>query len=63
MLENISKPEVVEVSMRLETDRLYMREMNQVDFNSLCKILQDEETMCAYEGVFSKDEVQKWLDR
>ena len=63
MLEEASKPKVVEVSMRLETDRLYMREMNQGDFNSLCKILQDEETMYAYEGAFSEDEVQEWLDK
>ena len=49
--------------MRLETERLYLREMMQSDFSSLCKILQDEETMTAYEGAFSDAEVQEWLDR
>ncbi len=49
--------------MVLETERLYLREMNQLDFNSLCKILQDEDTMYAYEGAFSDEEVQEWLDR
>ena len=49
--------------MILETERLYFREMNQLDFNSLCKILQDEDTMYAYEGAFSDKEVQEWLDR
>ncbi len=49
--------------MILETERLYLREMNQGDFNSLCKILQDEATMYAYEGAFSDKEVQEWLDR
>lgn len=49
--------------MIFETERLYLREMNQSDFNSLCKILQDEETMYAYEGVFDDEEVQEWLDR
>ncbi|MDE6470635.1 MAG: GNAT family N-acetyltransferase [Eubacterium sp.] len=49
--------------MVLETERLYLREMNQNDFDSLCKILQDEEVMYAYEGAFSDDEVQEWLDR
>lgn len=49
--------------MILETERLYLREMNQADFNSLCKILQDEETMYAYEVAFSDLEVQEWLDR
>ena len=46
-----------------ETERLYLREMNQSDVNSLCKILQDEDTMYAYEGAFSDDEVREWLDR
>lgn len=49
--------------MILETERLYLRELNQTDFGSLCKILQDKETMYAYEGAFSVDEVQEWLDR
>lgn len=49
--------------MILETERSYLREMNQADFNSLCKILQDEETMYAYEGTFSDKEVQEWLER
>ncbi len=49
--------------MIFETERLYFREMNQSDYNSLCKILQDEETMYAYEGAFSDKEVQEWLDR
>lgn len=49
--------------MIFETERLYLREMNQSDFESLCKILQDEETMYAYEGAFSDAEAQDWLDR
>lgn len=49
--------------MILETDRLYFREMNRADYDALCKILQDEETMYAYEGAFSDEEAQEWLDR
>ena len=49
--------------MILETERLYLREMQPTDFHSLCDILQDEETMYAYEGAFSDQEVQEWLDR
>lgn len=49
--------------MILETERLYLREMNQGDFEALCKILQDDEAMYAYEGAFSDEEVQEWLDR
>lgn len=49
--------------MIFETERLYLREMNQNDFPSLCKILQDEKTMYAYEGAFNDRETQEWLDR
>lgn len=49
--------------MIFETERLYLRELKQSDFKSLCRILQDEETMYAYEGAFSDVEVQEWLDR
>lgn len=49
--------------MILKTERLYLREMNQSDYESLCRILQDNETMYAYEGAFTDTEVQEWLDR
>lgn len=49
--------------MILETKRLYLRELKEDDFDALCEILQDEETMYAYEGAFSNGEVQEWLDR
>lgn len=49
--------------MILETERLYLRELEQSDFFALCRILQDEQTMYAYEGAFTDAEVQDWLDR
>jgi len=49
--------------MVLETSRLWLREMQQSDYSALCKILQDEDVMYAYEGVFSDAEVQEWLDK
>lgn len=49
--------------MIFETERLYLREMEQSDFEGLCKILKDEETMYAYEGAFNDTEVQEWLDK
>ena len=48
--------------MILETERLYLRKMEQSDYLALCKILQDKEVMYAYEHAFSDEEVQKWLD-
>lgn len=47
----------------LETERLYLREMTQSDYGALCSILQDEETMYAYNGAFDDNMVQEWLDK
>ena len=48
----------------IETERLIIREMNQLDLNALCKIMCDEEVMKAtYESAFSEEEVQRWLNR
>lgn len=47
----------------IATERLYLRKMTQEDFPALCKILQDDDVMYAYEGAFSDVEVQNWLDR
>lgn len=49
--------------MILETERLYLRELTEADLDALREILQDEETMYAYEGAFSDGEVREWLDR
>lgn len=49
--------------MVLETERLYLREMNQNDFVALSKILQDEDTMYAYNGAFNDEETWAWLDK
>lgn len=49
--------------MILETQRLILREMTQVDLPALRRILQDEETMVAYNGAFDEAETQAWLDR
>lgn len=49
--------------MILETERLYMRRLEPSDLEALKAILQDEETMYAYEGAFSDEEAQEWLDR
>lgn len=53
----------MEKNFILETERLYLREMEQSDYASLCKIMQDEETMYAYNGTYSGSETQEWLDR
>lgn len=47
--------------MIIETKRLILREMNEDDYDDLCKILQDEKVMYAYEHAFSNEEVNDWL--
>lgn len=37
--------------------------MTESDRTDLCEILQDAQTMTAYEHAFSDDEVDAWLDR
>ena len=49
--------------MILETKRLLLRELKQDDFDDICKLLQDPIVMYAYEGAFSKKEVQEGLDK
>lgn len=49
--------------MVIETERLYLRELQQTDKEALSAILQDEQTMYAYEGAFDDKEVQNWLDK
>ena len=45
----------------LETDRLYLRKINQTDFPELCGILQNEAVMYAWEHTFTVDEVHAWI--
>lgn len=49
--------------MRIDTKRLYLREMNENDMDSLKAILQDTITMHAYEHAFSDEECHIWLDK
>ena len=49
--------------MVLETKRLLLREMTQADLPFLCSMMQDADVMYAYEGPFTAEEVQGWLDR
>ncbi len=40
-----------------------MRELNNNDYKSLCKMLMDKYVMYAYEHAFSEDEARQWLER
>ena len=49
--------------MILETRRLYLRRLEESDYQALCRTLQDEQAMYAYEGAFCDEEVRDWLER
>lgn len=49
--------------MVIETRRLSLRELTEQDLPALREILQDAETMTAYEGAFDDAMVDAWLAR
>jgi RimJ/RimL family protein N-acetyltransferase len=49
--------------MMIETERLCLREMVTSDYDALAAILQDDETMYAYDGAFSDVETREWFDK
>ena len=49
--------------MIFQTKRLVLRELTPDDYSDLCLILQDIETMYAYEHAFSDREVHQWLQK
>lgn len=47
----------------IETKRLILREINESDYEEIAKILQDIDTMYAWEKSFSKEEVKQWINK
>lgn len=47
----------------IETPRLQLREMVWDDKESIAAILQDERVMYAYNGAFSEEETDAWIER
>ncbi|WP_304173095.1 GNAT family N-acetyltransferase [Pseudobutyrivibrio ruminis] len=47
----------------LETDRLFLREMNMDDFDALYKVLADREIMQHYPYDFDEERVKSWIER
>jgi len=47
----------------LDTDRLILRKMSQVDFKTQCRLLSDSKTMSCWPHPFSKDDVRTWILR
>ena len=49
--------------MRLDTPRLLLRELTEHDLPALREILQDDQTMAAYEGAFDEAMTRDWSHR
>ena len=50
-------------NMRLETERLILREMTIDDLDALKKVLTDSEIMKHYPYAFDDEKVKQWIDR
>lgn len=48
--------------MRIETERLVLRDLEPRDYDALCSMM-DADTMWAYAHTFSDDEVAEWLEK
>ena len=49
--------------MRIETERLFLREMTMDDFDALYKVLADKEIMQHYPYTFDEERVRAWIQR
>lgn len=49
--------------MIIETERLYLREMTENDFDALNKVLSDQSIMQHYPYVFDRTRVKNWISR
>lgn len=49
--------------MKLESERLYLRELRSDDLDSLAAILCDDESMRFYPSAFSKEKVISWIKK
>ncbi|MCR4696414.1 MAG: GNAT family N-acetyltransferase, partial [Lachnospiraceae bacterium] len=49
--------------MIVETDRLFLRQMNEDDFDALYPVLADTEIMQHYPYVFDEKRVREWIKR
>ena len=47
----------------LKTDRIYLREIDENDYEDLCEMLKDKDVMYAWEHSFSDEECKNWLEK
>lgn len=49
--------------IKIETERLYLRELTHEDFDALYKVLADSDIMQHYLYTFDESRVQNWINR
>ena len=49
--------------MKLETERLFLREMNEDDFDALYSVLSDSDIMQHYPYTFDEKRVKNWIEK
>ena len=49
--------------IKIETERLYLRELTHEDFDALYKVLADSDIMQHYPYTFDESRVQNWINR
>ncbi len=49
--------------MIIDTQRLFLREMNQNDFDALYRILSDAEIMRHYPYTFDEKRIMNWIEK
>jgi RimJ/RimL family protein N-acetyltransferase len=47
--------------MKLETERLYLRELTEDDFEALYDVLADSDIMEHYPYIFDENRVRNWI--
>ena len=50
-------------SILLETERLFLREMDRNDYDALYRVLADTEIMRHYPYTFDEERVRAWIER
>lgn len=48
--------------MKIETERLYLRELTHKNFDALYKVLADSDIMQHYPYTFDESRVQNWIN-
>lgn len=63
VVKNMEESKMNDQKIIIETDRLFLREMNMDDFDALYAVLGDSEIMQHYPYTFDEERVRSWIER